>query len=219
MGNSPALALITALTGADDFVPERMELRLASELGHVDSLALDAYYDVNDHFRVAITSSSDARRELGAGRGLCLHDCDEKYAGLSGEAQIKAGDHLVGRGAIDTSRFAPTAVAVELGLDIHYATGRYHAVLSPVLRLGIARRDLANRDNAGALAQFAVDLTDNVGVFGEGRIGIDVDALDDTPMLGVAGGAYLHVGGYAVSAKVGDNNVGLFGGVAICYVL
>lgn len=219
MGNSPALALISALTGADDFVPDRVELRLASELGHADSLAADGYYDVNERFRLAVTTSSDARRMLGAGRGLCVHDCNERYAGLAAEAQIRAGDHLVGRGAIDTSRFAPTAVAAELGLDLHYTTGPLHVLVAPALRLGIARRDLSNGDTAAVLGQFAVDLGDNVGVFAEGRIGFDVNTLDDTPMLGVAGGAYLHVGGYAISAKVGDNNTGLFGGIAICYVL
>ncbi len=215
MGNSPALALIAALTGADDFVPERVEARLASELGPRDALALDAYYDVNERFRVAITTSSDARRELSAGRGLCFRACDERYGGLSGEAQIRGSDHVIGRGAIDTSRFAPTAVAVELGLDIHYATGRIHVLAAPVLRLGIARRDLGNGDEGSLLVQLAVDATEKFGLFGEARLGSNLDALDATPALGVAGGAYLHVGSFAISAKVGDNNEGLFGVIAI----
>ena len=41
------------------------------------------------------------------------------FAGLAAETEIRVGDHVVGRAAIDTARFAPTAAALELGFAAH----------------------------------------------------------------------------------------------------
>ena len=150
--------------------PSASRARVAGELGEdTQSLALDGWYDVNDRFRLGLTTSTDARHELGAGRGLCLNDCDTRFGGLAAETQIRVGSNLIGRAAIDTTRFAPTAAAIELGIDARYASGRYAALIAPILRLGIARRDLANGDTAALFVQLSVRAWRNGGVLARSR--------------------------------------------------
>ncbi|MEO6775513.1 MAG: hypothetical protein ABI467_21305 [Kofleriaceae bacterium] len=201
----------SALLGPDaapTFAAERVTVRAASELGEdTQALALDGWYDVNDRFRLGLTMSSAARYELGAIRGLCVHGCAERFGGLAAEAQIRAGDHLIGRAAVDTTRFAPTAAAIELGLAAHYTFDRWDLVVAPVLRLGIARRDLANGDSLAGFARVAARLWSQGGVLAETRGAVDVDALRATPTLGAAGGVYLHLGTTTVTATFGSSDV------------
>jgi hypothetical protein len=215
--------LVSAPVRADtDFVPERVQLRLASELGvsdgATDSLALDGWYDVNARFRIGITTSTDARHELGSGRGLCLHDCAHTFAGLAGEAQIRIGTGVIGRAAIDTSRFAPTAAAVELGIDALYTTGGYALLVAPVLRMGIARRDLSNGNTAALFVRGTAQLWSNGGVLAIARGGLDLGALRQTPSFGAAGGMYLLLGAFTITARFGVEAVSndrLFGELAL----
>jgi hypothetical protein len=195
---------------APPFVPGQVALRLGGELGeHTQSLALDAWYDVNARFRLGISSSSEARRELGALRGLCLHGCGDagRFAGLAAETQIDLGPSLVGRAAVDTSRFGPTAAAIELGLDAYSVHGRWRAQVSPVLRLGIARRDLSNGDSVAALTRVGARVWRESGVFGEVRIGLALDDLRGTPSFGAAGGVYVKLGGFVLTATFGSSEV------------
>lgn len=219
MGHAPSLIAIVALASpayADDFVAERIAVRMAGELREdTQSLSLDGWYDVNARFRLGLTSSTDARHELGAGRGLCLHDCATPYGGLAAETQIRVGPWLVGRAAIDTTRFAPTAAAIELGVDAHYANGRYALLVAPILRLGIARRDLANGDTAAAFAQLAVRAWNRGGVLGAARIGIALDDLRATPTFGAAGGVYVDLGTFVVTARFGEESARVFGELAL----
>jgi len=220
VGHAPSLITLVALASpayADDaYVPERVSLRVAGELGEAtQSISLDGWYDVNARFRLGLTSSTDARHELGAGRGLCLHECATPYGGLAAETQVRVGPSLVGRAAIDTTRFGPTAAAIELGVDAHYATGRYALLVAPILRLGIARRDLANGDTAAAFAQLAVRMWNCAGVLGAARIGIALDDLRATPTFGVAGGVYVDLGAFTVTARFGENDRAAFGELAL----
>lgn len=216
------LVILVALVGtaaADDFVPERVMARAAGEVGQdAQSLSLDGWYDVNARFRLGLTTSTDARHELGAGRGLCLNDCDTRFGGLAAETQLRVGSGLTGRAAIDTSRFAPTAAAVELGIDAHYAGGRYAALIAPVLRLGIARRDLENGDTAALFVQLSVRAWCNGGVLAQARGGLALDELRGTPSFGAAGGAYLELGAFTITARFGVAEVSndhVFGELAL----
>ena len=238
MGHSANLIALVAATAsaaaqpADDpepdpvppFTAQRVSLRAAAEVGDTSSLALDGWYDVNARFRLGITMSHDARRELGAGRGLCLHACTSRFAGVAAETQVRLGPSVVGRAALDTVRFAPTPAAIELGLDAHHVQGRITTQVSPVLRLGIARRDLSNTDTAGALAQLGVRAFARGGALAAARIGLDLDALRATPSLGAAGGIWVELGAFVVTARFGAAEVArshaadsLFGELAITW--
>jgi len=215
---TPALA--DDLATRAEFQPDRVTLRAASELGEDSrSLALDAYYDLNARFRLGLTTSSAARYELGAIRGLCVDGCGERYGGLAADAEIRASTHVVGRAAVDTTRFAPTAAAIELGFAAHYAQDRWDLLIAPTLRLGIARRDLANGDALSAFARIAAHVWDTAGVLAETRGAVDVDALRATPTLGAAGGVYVQLGSLIFTATFGSSDVArsrsLFGELAL----
>ena len=221
MGHAPAVIIaVVATIGtpafADDLdprttvAPERVLVRAAAEVGEdAQALSLDAYYDLNARFRFGLTTSSAARYELGAIRGLCVRDCAIRFAGLAADAEIRAGDHVVGRAAVDTTRFAPTAAAIELGFAVHYAEDRWDLLVAPTLRLGIARRDLANGDALSAFARIAARVWDRGGVLVETRGAVDVDALRDAPTLGAAGGVYVQLGSCVLSATFGSSDVSL----------
>jgi hypothetical protein len=203
-------ALATPALGDElgDFRADRVTVRAAGELGEdSQALALDGWYDVNGRFRLGLTMSSDARYELGAVRGLCVHSCTDHFGGLAAETAIRAGDHLIGRAAVDTTRFAPTAVAIELGFAAHYAFDGWDLLAAPTLRLGIARRDLANGDALSVLARIATHLWATGGVLAATRGAVDVDALRATPTLGVAGGVYVQLGAFTLTAMFGSSDV------------
>jgi len=203
----------------------RVTLRGAAEVGAArSSLALDGWYAVNARFQLGITMSHDARRELAAGRGLCVDRCTERFAGVAAETRVRLGSQLVGRAAIDTARFGPTAAAIELGADAHLAQGAVTAQISPVLRLGIARRDLANTDSAAALAQLGVRVWPTGGVLAATRIGVSLDDLRATPSVGAAAGIWLELGAVVLSARIGATEVArsrstdaLFGELALAW--
>jgi hypothetical protein len=206
------------------FSAGRVSLRVGAALADTASLTLDGWYDVNARFRIGVTTSDDARRALGAGRGLCLHACGDRLAGVAAETQVRLGPALVGRAALDLARFAPTAAAVELGVDDRFVDGRIAARVSPVLRLGIARRDLGNTDTAGALAQVGVRAWPTGGVDAVARIGLALDALGSTPSLGAAGGAWLELGAVVLTVRFGAAEVArsraadsLFGELALAW--
>jgi hypothetical protein len=244
-----AILVVSARAAADDdadvaelavppFVPGEVALRAAVEAalpvgggnaGDATSLALDAWYAVNSRFRVGLTTSHDARRELGAGRGLCLAvpgagACDPRFGGLALDVQARLGDALLGRAALDTTRFDPTAVALELGIDLVHADGPWRFVVSPTLRLGVAHRELANGD-AGALpAQIRRRLWPGGGVLGIVRAAVSLNALDDRPSLGAAAGAWIELGELTISARAGSEEIartsaghGVFGELALSW--
>jgi len=221
VGHAPAvITAVVATIGtpalADDldprttFAPDRVLVRAAGEVGaDAQALSLDGYYDLNARFRLGITTSSAARYELGAIRGLCVRDCATRFGGLAADAEVRAGDHVIGRAAVDTTRFAPTAAAIELGFAVHYAEDRWDLLIAPTLRLGIARRDLANGDALSAFARIAARVWERGGVLAETRGAVDVDALRATPTLGAAGGVYVQLGSCVLTATFGSSDVSL----------
>ena len=224
---APVLVVLMTTSAAADpdpvppFVPERLALRGALEAGDTtSSLALDGWYDVNDRFRFGITTSHDARRQLGAGRGLCIAGCATRFSGLAAEAQVRLGPSLVGYAALDTVRFAPTEVALELGADLHWAQGRWSAVVSPSVRLGVARRDLDdNRDTGAVFGQLGPQLWSTGGVLALARLAGSLDHIATTPTIGAGGGAWLQLGPFTVSARAGSAHLvhrdSLFAEIAI----
>ncbi|MEO8551115.1 MAG: hypothetical protein ABI678_14115 [Kofleriaceae bacterium] len=221
MGHAANLILVAALSSTaaaddvDDFVPGRVTARITGQAGDRTSLALDGWYDVNARFRAGLTMSSDARYDLAPYRGLFLTGHGERFGGLAADAEIRIGPNVIGRAAIDTTRFAPTASAVELGLVFHAVHDRWSVLAAPVLRLGISRRDLANGDSLAALVRLGVRVWRTAGVFGEVRGAVDVEALRDTPELGAAGGVYVKLGAFTLTGTFGHSSGSWFGAIAV----
>ena len=203
----------TSLAIADDepvpeFVPGAVETRAAVEVSDaITSIAVDGFYNVNERFRIGITTSDAARRQLAAGRGLCVVHCLDRFDGLAADAQVRLGPSFVGRAAIDAVRFAPTAVAAELGGELHVIDGRIGVVASPTLRIGVARRDLANGDGASLPAEIDLRLGPRVGISGIARVAVAFDKLDATPSFGSAGGVWLVLGPVTLTARSGSTDV------------
>lgn len=192
----------------DAFWPGMVDLRIGAEYGDASSLVVDGWYNVNERFRLGVTTSHDARRELGAGRGLCIRNCTVgTFAGAAADAEVRLSPTLVGRAALDATRFLPTAVAVELGFDAIHASGPWTAQVSPVLRLGIARRNLANADTAAMLGQFRARVWATGGGSLAARVAISLDAVRDTPSLGVALGVWQELERFTLSARFGAAEV------------
>ena len=61
-------------------------------------------------------------------------------------------------------------------------------LVGPTLRLGIARRDLANQDTGAIYAQVGVRGWSSGGVFAAARIAVALDDPSSTPSVGAAGG-------------------------------
>jgi len=202
-----------ARASADPFVAGTVTLRAAGEASaegtSTRSLALDGWLDINERFRIGLTSSTDARELLGAGRGLCVSECRERYGGLALDTRVLLGPHLVGHAALDTTRFAPTTVALELGFDVHATAGPVTVLVGPTLRLGIARRDLQGAAGAGGAesgalyAQVAVRAWSSGGVFAAARLAIDLEDPSSTPSVGAAGGVFVEVLPVTISARFG----------------
>ncbi len=209
-----ALLLVPSIASADT-------LRAALEVGDSSSLALDGWYTVNDRFRLGLTMSHEARRDLGAGRGLCLDDCTTPFGGLAAEAQVQLAPTVVGRAALDSDRFAPTVVALELGADLHWAAGPWTAMVSPTIRLGVARRDLDdNRDTGALYAQLGPRIGPG-GIFALARLAGSLNHLEAEPTFGAGGGAWLAFGAFTLSARGGAAHLAqrdsLFAEIAIAW--
>jgi hypothetical protein len=190
------------------FQPGAVDARAALEVSDaITSIAVDGFYTVNERFRIGVTTSDAARRQLAAGRGLCVVHCLDRFDGVAADAQVRLGPSLVGRAAIDAIRFAPTAVAAELGAELHAIDGRIGVVVSPTLRIGVARRDLANGDGASLPAEIDLRLGSRVGISGIARVAIAFDQLDATPSFGSAGGVWLVLGPVTVTARSGSTDV------------
>jgi len=211
------------LVAVPAFTPGHVTTRLAAELGDTTSLALDAYYDVNERFRLGATMSNAARGQLGAGRGVCVAHCPDRFAGIAADALVRLGPSVMGRAAIDAARFAPTALAAELGVDVHYVAGAALAiVVSPTLRIGTTRRDLANRDVGSLPAELDLRISPHVGVTGIARVALDLADLHHAPLFGSAGGVFLLLGPITLTARSGSTDVfhpgaTLFAEVAIAW--
>jgi hypothetical protein len=186
------------------FLAQQLVLRLAAELGSAASLAPDAWFALNDRFRLGLTTSTDARRQLGSGRGICIRGCTVgRFAGAAADAEVRLGPTLVGRAALDATRFVPTAVAVEVGGDSVHTSGPWTVEISPVLRIGVARRDLANGDTAALFARLRARAWTRGGLGAAARVAFSLDALRDTPSFGAAFEAWHELDRITLSARIG----------------
>jgi hypothetical protein len=192
----------------EPFWPGVVDLRIGAEYGHSSSLVVDGWYSVNERFRVGVTTSHAARRTLGAGRGLCIRTCAVgTLAGAAADAEVRLSRRWIGRAALDATRFVPTAAAAELGFDAVFSSGSLTAQVSPVLRLGIARRDLDNGDTAAMLGQLRARVWDTGGSSLTARVAISLDAPRDTPAVGAAIGVWQELERFTLSARFGASEV------------
>ena len=220
MGHAARAVLLvvgaSAAARADD-----VEVRAALELGlHAPrSLAIDAWAAVGERLVLGLTMSHTARHELGAGRGLCLARCgdrlsappdDDPYraAGLAAEAHLRFAPDVTGRVALDTTRFAPTPVALQLGFDVTRHAGAFTLLVAPAIAIGLVRRDLDDNRDAGSLA---IELRHRTwcsgGLSALVRGEVALQALRGTPSLGAALGAWTELGAYELSILAGSSEI------------
>jgi hypothetical protein len=145
-GARVALALETAVAAPTSERPARL------------ALMPDAWLQIDERLALGLTTSSGARRRLVVERGLCLRGCDDTVGGAALEAAFALGDTgLRGRLALDARRVAPTALALEAGVDARRQVGRWTAAVEPRVAIGVARRDLANAEVAAVPFTFSVE--------------------------------------------------------------
>ena len=237
MGHASRLVALVALAGSAR--ADEVEVRTALELGlHAPrSLAIDLWATLGERLVLGLTTSHVARRELGAGRGLCLSRCADRlpdvlptddpyrFAGVAAEARVRFAPNVTGRVAIDTTRFAPTPAALQLGIDLATRDGRYALIVSPVIAVGLVRRDLDDNRDAVSLA-LEVDRRSwcSGGVLAIARGEVALQALRSTPSLGAAVGAWTELGDFALSIRVGTSEIerasarsSLFGEIAVAW--
>ena len=214
--------------GADDRAPRAgaghpdVEVRSALELGlHAPrSLAVDVWVALNERLVLGLTTSHAARHELGAGRGLCLARCGDRlpdvlpaddpyrFAGVAAEARLAFAPGATGRVAIDTTRFAPTPAALELGLDFAKHLEAFDVLVAPVIRIGLVRRDLDDNRDAGSVeieARRRTWCTGGLRAIVRGEVALQ--ALRSTPSLGAAVGAWTELGAVSLAILAGTSEV------------
>ena len=216
------LVVLAALAGTAHADEGDVEVRAALELGlHAPrSLALDAWAALNERFVLGLTTSHAARHQLGAGRGLCVARCGDRlpavlpaddpyrFAGVAAEARFAFAPGATGRFAIDTTRFAPTPAALELGLDLAGRRDAYEIVVAPVIRIGLVRRDLDDNRDAGSLeieARRRTWCTGGLRAIVRGEVALQ--ALRSTPSLGAALGAWTELGAVSLAILAGASEV------------
>jgi hypothetical protein len=228
MGNAARLVfLIPAIAHAD------VQVRTALELGlHAPrTIAVDVWGELSERLVVGLTTSHDAQHALGAGRGLCFSRCGDRlpvlpdddsfrYAGLAAEARLRFAADVTGRFAIDTTRFAPTPAAVELGLDLR-RRGDLDVLVAPQLRLGITRRDLdENRDTGALFVELDHHTWGGGGLTLIARGAVALQALRSDPVIGAALGAWQRVGPTTLSVHAGASELersALFAEIAVAW--
>ena len=218
MGHAARLVLVVALTAT---ARADVELRAALELGvHAPrSLAIDAWATVSERLVLGLTTSHAARHELGAGRGLCLSRCQDRlpalpaddpyrFAGVAADAHLLFAPGVTGRFAIDTTRFAPTPAALQLGLDLTRSAGGFTLLVAPAIAVGLVRRDLDDNRDAGSLAlelRHRTWCTGGLTAIVRGEVALQ--ALRSTPSLGAAVGAWTEIGAYELSILAGSSEL------------
>ena len=139
-----------------------VSVETAVAVGSDDVLRLaimpDLWIRIDQRLALAVTTSAHARRRLVVERGLCAVGCDDVVGGAAVDAAFAfAGSSLLGRLALDARRFAPAAIALELGVDALGTSGRWQLAVEPRLAIGVARRDLDNREIAAMPLTIAVE--------------------------------------------------------------
>ena len=139
-------------------VSTELALGLDDASGQSFTVMIDGWFVLSDRFMVGVTTSDRARARIEASRGLCIESgasggCADRFAGVALEARaVLSPAHndddrpIIGRVALDASRFDPTALAAEVGLETSWHHGPWFVDAAAVLSLGLSRRDLDNGD-------------------------------------------------------------------------
>jgi hypothetical protein len=165
------------------------------------SIAPDVWVGATDRITLGATSSEDARDWVGAGRGVCVHDCLDVYGGAAADARFRLRDGdvaIAGRAAIDFRGFGPGIVALELGALFRARAGATVVTIAPYLTLGIVNASLDNHVSVVVPLELAWDV---------GRV-----------RLSARTGARGEVNGFFATAQIpiaAAIDVGIGGGVAI----
>lgn len=151
------------------------ELRLAAaveaasdDAGQPVALAADAWYGLGPQLTLGLHHSHRPLATIGATRGLCIHDCADRYGGIAAAAHIpvtsSSRTRLIGTAAVDAVGFSPARVAVELGAIAAWRQDRLWARAQPRLALGVLGRAIGNRDTINLGFAVGAALGATVGV-------------------------------------------------------
>lgn len=125
------------------------------------SVAPDVTFGVAHGLAASLHYSRTSQGELGAGNGVCLLPpretlgkrdtvCSESETGLALGGLAQIAEHVTAHAGVLVR--SPGAFGLELGLAVTARSGRYWAVVSPAVVVGLTGRSRGNRDRAQAPA-------------------------------------------------------------------
>lgn len=114
------------------------------------SFAPDAWFGATDRLTVGLVHSSQSVDRIDAGATFCVRElsgtCDARYRGSGLDARFAVTDAIAPRARLLLRDIDPVKPALALGALVRWTRGRYEVVTDPYLRIGLANRDLGNRD-------------------------------------------------------------------------
>lgn len=159
-------ALLGALPAAAHAAPVTLALETAVAApvdGATVAVRPDIWWALDERVTLGVTSSGAARGRLLATHGLCVRGCADVVGGGAIEARFALGSSpLIGAIALHARQLAPTPLAVELGVQRRWRSGRITAATAPRLELGITRRDLANGEFVHVPLTLSVTIADGI---------------------------------------------------------
>lgn len=138
----------------------QVEAQLTAEInlerrrvGRPLSLAPDLWYGVTARWTVGVIHSNHSVDRIDPVATLCVrqlaNQCDRVYLGSGVEARWRWRDGALSvapRGRLLVRDVDPVKPAVTVGALVRWTRGRFALTSDPTLRIGLANRDLGNRD-------------------------------------------------------------------------
>jgi hypothetical protein len=114
------------------------------------SFAPDAWFGVTDRLTVGLIHSNQSVDRIDAGASFCVrqlaNDCDEIYRGGGVDARLSLAHGVAGHTRLLMRDLDPAKPAFTAGALVERTAGRFAVRTDPYLRIGLANRDLGNRD-------------------------------------------------------------------------
>lgn len=112
------------------------------------TLAPDVYAGVTPRLTVGVAHGFRGRGLVRTGGGVCVRECDDRYANLGLDARYRlgraGGAAITARGMLLGRRLDPFHPALLAGVRADWRLGRWTVTAAPQLELGLARRDTGN---------------------------------------------------------------------------
>jgi hypothetical protein len=114
------------------------------------SFAPDAWVGITDRLTVGLIHSSQSVDRIDAGASFCVRllegDCDEVYRGGGVDARLTVAHGVAAHTRLLMRDLDPAKPALTAGAIVERSRGRFALRTDPYLRIGLANRDLGNRD-------------------------------------------------------------------------